>query len=142
MTSEALDALRVQLREHEGWEREPYQDSVGVWTIGCGRNLEANPLTDDEIRYLLDNDIRRTLRACVEHLPWFEGLDEVRKRAVLDLAFNMGVRGLLTFRVACAALARRDYEAAADALVNSKWYRQVGRRGPRVVGMVRHGRDA
>lgn len=141
MTSTAMDALRAQLVEHEGERLTVYTCPSGYPTIGVGRNLIGTGISREESRYLLDNDIRRCIGEAVSNFPWFESLDEVRQRAVIDLVFNIGIGKLKTFTTALSCFARKDYVAAADALTKSKWYGQVGRRAKRIVAMVRTGVD-
>lgn len=141
MTTEDREALRRQLIRHEGLRLTPYKDSVGLLTIGVGRNLQGRGITEAEAFYLLDNDIDLCIRHLVSRYAWFVDLDPVRQRAVVDLCFNLGPAGLAGFKQTLAALGRADYEDAADRLTDSLWYRQVASRGPRIVGMIRDGRE-
>lgn len=136
-----LARMREQLELHEGKRKKPYKDTVGKTTIGVGRNLEARGLLEDEIQLLLTNDIRDHLRALEQALPWVSDLDEVRQRVVLDMAFNMGIGGLLGFKNTLAAIRRRDYDTAADGMLRSKWADQVGARAARLATMMRTGKD-
>lgn len=139
------EALREQLIEHEGLRLSAYQDSLGFWTIGVGRLIDARMgggITRDEALLLLDHDIDACVADLTANFRWFEGLDAVRQHAVVDLRFNLGPQKFRGFKKFLAAMARADYEAAADCLVFSKWYTQVARRGPRIVGMVRTGQAA
>jgi lysozyme len=57
-----------------------------------------------------------------------------------NLVFNMGPGGVLTFQRFNTLMARGDYAAAADALLDSKWATQVGsRRAEQVASMIRTG---
>lgn len=139
MTTEDRAALRTQLERHEGRRLKVYRCSAGYLTIGIGRNLESRGITDAEADYLLDNDIDLCVRGLVKAYAWFADLDAVRQRALVDLAFNLGFAGLAKFGNFLAAMARTDYEDAADHLTRSLWYRQVASRGPRIVHMIRTG---
>jgi len=134
-----IAALRDQLIAHEGLRLKPYHCTAGKLTIGCGRNLDDVGISHAEAMVLLDNDIDEVLRDLFATYPWFKSLDAIRQRAVADLRFQLGKRGLAAFGKCLAALSRHDYGTAADELVLSKWYRQVGDRGPRIVHMVRTG---
>lgn len=139
-----IDALRAQLIEHEGLKLSAYRDSLGYLTIGVGRLIDARrggKITRDEALYLLDNDIAEKIGELRAALPWFEREDPIRQRALIDLCFNLGIGGLLKFTNTLAAWQRRDYAAAARGLKQSRWYGQVGRRGPRIVQMVEHGTE-
>jgi lysozyme len=139
-----IDKLRAQLIEHEGLKLHAYQDSLGFWTIGVGRLIDkrrGGRISHDEAMFLLDNDIAQCIGQLRAHLAWFDREDAIRQRALVDLAFNLGITGLLTFKRTLAAWARQDYDLAAVGLERSKWFTQVGRRGPRIVHMVRTGSE-
>ena len=142
MTDADRVALRRQLERHEGRRLKVYRCTAGYLTIGVGRNLEGRGITNDEADYLLDHDIDLCIAGLEARYAWFTGLDAVRQRAMVDLAFNLGLAGLATFRKCLAAMARTDYDAAANELHDSAWFTQVGVRGPRIVGMVRTGTEA
>ena len=140
MTSEQRDALREQLRDHEGWKRYPYTDTVGKLTIGCGRNLDDRGLSDEEVAYLLNNDINLCIGQLLE-FPWFPDLDPIRQRVMVDLCF-MGIGKLRGFKRMLAAMAARDYVTAAAELLASKYASQVGKRADTLAQMLRTGEDA
>ena len=125
------------IARHEGTRAKPYVDTVGKVTIGIGRNLTDIGLSQDEINYLFNNDRIRALDKCSQY-PWFSGLSEPRKAACLDLVFNLG--SLHGFPKFCAAMEAHDYGAAANELIDSAWYKQVGVRGPEVVELIRNER--
>ena len=133
MTSKELAIL------NEGSEHKPYTDTKGKITIGIGRNLSDVGLSDDEIDFLFQNDIKRAENGLLKYLPWSEKLDKnsARYSTLRDLAFNMGIVKLLSFSNTLAFYEKGEYSKAADNLILSKWYNQVGYRGPRIVNMIR-----
>ena len=138
--------LIEQLRLHEGERRKPYRDTVGKLTIGIGRNLDDTGLRRDEIEYLLANDITDARADLDRYLPWWRGLDPVRQRVLIDMAFNMGMGapnrgGLLSFVNTLSEIRRGNYGIAADMMLASKWSAQVGRRAVRLATMMRTGMD-
>jgi lysozyme len=133
-----INAFAAHLEWAEDRRRFPYEDSVGKVTIGCGRNLDDVGLSDDEIDYLMQNDIARTL-ADAERLPYWDALDDVRRLIVADMIFNMGAKRFAGFVRTNAALAAGDYQSAADEMTDSKWYRQTGRRARKLVEAMRSG---
>lgn len=124
MTVADREALRDQLVRHEGIRLRVYKDTLGIETIGIGRNLRDRGITSAEALYLLDNDIDACLADCLT-FPWFANLDAVRSRAVLDLRFNLGPTRLRTFKKFLGAMSAYDYETAADELEDSQWALQV-----------------
>lgn len=131
-----------QMRFHEGVRNKVYKDHLGIETIGVGRNLVDRGLSDEEVDYLLSNDITIVENELDNGLSWWRDLDEVRQRALADLAFNMGLPRLHGFVKMLSALQRRDYHAAADELLDSKYAKQVGERSNRVAEMIRTGADS
>jgi len=145
------EKLRAQLRFHEGIRYELYQDSLGNWTYGIGRNVVANPLNTQEqlmllafgrhsdrvLDFMLDNDIKDAAAACESTLGFYPEMSEVRQAVVLDMVFNLGVRGFLSFEKFRAALADAAWQRAADEMLKSKWAIQVGPRASRLSEMMR-----
>ena len=135
------DAMIRQLRLHEGERLKPYRCTAGKLTIGVGRNLEDRGITAAESAYLLGNDIDGFCVALLKALPWINQLDEVRQRVLLDMAFNLGMQGLLTFKNTLAAIQAGDYEKAGPMMLDSRWARQVGKRAERLSVMMVTGKD-
>lgn len=141
MTTEDRRKLRAALMHSEGLRLKPYRDTVGVLTIGYGRNLDHVGISEDEAALMLENDITAALEGLDLFLPWWRRLDGVRQRVLADMAFNLGVTKLLKFRNTLAAVQRGDYRAAARGMRNSLWARQVKGRAVRLATMMETGRD-
>lgn len=130
-----------QLRLHEGERLRPYRCTAGKLTIGVGRNLEDRGITAEESAYLLLNDVRAVEQGLAKALPWFTQLDDVRQRVLLDMAFNLGLQGLLEFRRTLDAVRSGRYQQAAGMMLQSKWAGQVGQRAQRLSQMMATGKD-
>ena len=137
---EQADYQRLQdmLIRHEGLRLKPYKCPAGHLTIGVGRNLEANGISEREAMTLLENDINWAA-ACAASFDWFPGLSGPRQAAIIDMVFNLGPDRFRGFRRMIGALARGDYAEAAREAMDSKWATQVGARAVRVTGMIRSG---
>jgi lysozyme len=135
--------LRQSLNIHEGKRYHLYKDSFGNWTIGVGRNLSTNGLSEDEIQLMLSNDIRAAKTDCEATFGnWYRNLDEVRQRVLVELCFNMGMLKLLKFKKMLTALAASDYDTAAAELADSLWAKQVSiSRSSMLIGMLKTGKD-
>ena len=117
--------LRDLLIKHEGIKAKVYYDSVGVATIGVGRNLEDVGLSYDESMLLLDNDIKRVLKECWQAFPWFVELSEARQGVVASMVFNLGLEGFKKFKRMIAAIEKEDWTEAACQMIDSHWAAQV-----------------
>jgi lysozyme len=135
-----LTELADQLIEHEGFRSKIYNDSVGVPTIGYGRNLKANGVSRQEARILLYNDINHAMAVAKKESYW-PTLSTSRRKVVVDMIFNLGEENFKRFSRMRRALEASQWETAADNMRNSKWYHQVGKRGQRLVKMMQTGRD-
>lgn len=152
------DHERDLLIRHESIRLEPYTDTVGKLTIGIGHNLHAEPISVGGLTVWADEDglhcsiteelahevAVKDMEAAVEGLdasqPGWRNLDEVRQAVVADMAFNLGVDGVSAFRNMWAAIRARDWERAAEEMLNSLWARQVGVRAARLAEMMRTGK--
>ena len=135
----AITSLRAQLYRDEGVRLMPYRDSEGLLTIGVGRCLERVGISMGESELMLDNDISRASAAVLAHIPWSDKLDEIRREALINLAFNVGIKGLLGFKKMLAALERGDYETASKELLDSKYHKQTLTRAERLAMQLRTG---
>jgi len=134
--------LFAQLRLHEGVERKPYQCTAGYLTIGVGRNIEERGLSDDEIDYILNNDVNIATDELVRTFDWYADLDEVRQRVVIDMVFNLGMPRFKQFKNMILGLEDGDYSAAAIHMMDSRWASQVGARAERLRNMMETGEDS
>ena len=139
MDDRAKAHIRQLLERHEGRVRHAYQDHLGFWTIGIGRLIDerrGGGLSDDEIDYLLSNDIARVTDDLPRRLPFWHSLTESQQIALVSMAFQLGVSGLMNFRKMLAALGRGDIETARAEALDSRWAQQTPGRARDVVGLL------
>lgn len=144
-TTPDMARLITMLRSEEGVRNNPYQDHLGYWTIGVGHLMDERKggslpdwakeelsslgkLSDASINRLLTEDILRTVNALPE---WMKYLDPVRYGVMVDMAFQMGVGGLLGFKNTLAHVQAGRYRQAANNMKQSLWYRQTPNRASR-----------
>ena len=135
------EKLLEMLKRHEGVKSHVYLCSAGYETIGVGRNISKSGmgLSDDEVDYLLENDIVRVIKELSSEYPWFRGLDDVRKDAIIDISFNLGATRLRGFKRALAAMEVADYTTASLEFLDSKWSRDVKGRSTELAYMIEMG---
>ena len=132
--------LISELRRDEGVVAHAYQDSLGYWTIGVGHLIDkrkGGKIPDVIIDMLLRYDIDEKIAELNEKLPWWGFLDEPSQRVIVNMAFNLGVEGLLKFKDFMDALKDGDRNRAASEMLNSKWAEQVGARATRLAAVIR-----
>lgn len=134
--------LREHLQREEGFVPHAYQDPLGFWTIGFGRLIDqrrGGGISRDEAEMLLDHDIAAKTAELRARAPWTEALDTVRREALVALAFQLGVGGLLGFRRALAAMQCGDWGEARREFLESEWARQTPDRARRVTHVIATG---
>lgn len=139
MITQQLTALERQLIRHEGLELMPYTDTVGKRTIGVGHNLDDNGITEEAAMLLLRQDIAAHTAELERAFPVVANLDDARRQALINMAFNMGIPILSRFVGMWSAIEAGDYQAAADEMLDSKWARQVKGRAVELAGIMRTG---
>ena len=154
-----ITELLDQIVEHEGLELMPYEDSLGIETIGIGRNLKDRGISEEELGhmgkditslyewgltkeqayYLAENDIKIVEKEVCEKHPCVIELDEVRQRIIIDMAFNMGVPRLGKFKKMWKAIDNKDFPSAKIEMLDSRWAKQVGNRAVRLSNAMETG---
>jgi lysozyme len=137
------------LMEHEGFRGQPYQDTKGNWTIGYGRNLDANPLTEEEGRRLLLGVCLLLGAQLKKRYPWFDKLNTVRKWVILDMAYQLGFNGFGSFQQMRAEIekavkikedeAELEWMSVRDEMLDSKWAREFPPRAEELAELMVRG---
>lgn len=120
--------LSKQLKRHEGLRLKPYLCTANKITIGYGRNLEQKGITKLEAEELLQNDIIYMFSVLPNKIELFNSLSKPRADVLVNMAFNLGINGLLRFKKMLAAVEMGDYLTASKEMLNSRWAEQVGDR--------------
>ena len=151
--------LIKQLIIHEGIILHVYKDSLGIDTIGVGRNLKdrgiskfelsilnktiekvyEQGITEKDAHFLLKNDIDIVEKELFKVKPIANDIDVIRQLVLMDMAFNMGVPRLCKFINMWAALEQYDYNKAAKEMLDSRWAKQVKTRATRLAHSMQYG---
>lgn len=125
---------------HEGFNAIPYRCTAQHWTVGFGYNLDANPLNlpkdkikeihklgigKSEATELLVLMVVKIEHELSNHLIWWSKLNAARQSVLLDMAYNLGIDGLLAFKKTLSDIEKGDYESAAWEMLRSQWATQV-----------------
>ena len=142
-----VEQLREQLKIDEGCVYEIYNDHLGYPTFGIGHLVrESDPengspigtkVSEDRVANAFDDDIGIVLSDCNKLYPDFEDLPEEAQQIIANMMFNLGRPRLSKFRGMKAVVDAKDWNRAADEMVDSRWYAQVGRRAERLVNRMR-----
>lgn len=128
------------IKRHEGFRSEMYTDTTGHSTIGYGFNLEAIKLPRAVAELWLAFELEK-LQDKLNDYNWFNDLDHERQAVITDMAYNLGLAGLLEFKQMIEALRNNNYDKASIEMLDSRWATQVGRRATELSGIMRGDRD-
>ena len=142
-----IDELRKQLEVDEGVVHEIYLDRLGLPTFGIGHLVTdsdpekgqavGTPVEESRCIEAFEQDIETTVSECTLLYPDFEDLPEEVKQIIANMMFNMGRPRLSKFKGMKRGVDAKDWNAAADEMVDSRWYRQVTKRADRLVQRMR-----
>ena len=143
-----LEKLREELEIDEGCKYEIYLDHLGYPTFGCGHLVvehdaeygwEVGTSIDTvRVHETFEQDIKTVLFDCNNLYKDFEDLPEEAQRVIANMMFNMGLTRLSKFRGMKRGVDARDWNAAADEMVDSRWHKQVTKRANRLVERMRN----
>ena len=142
-----LEVLRKQIEADEGCKYEIYLDHLGLPTFGIGHLVTESDeeynrpvgtfITTDRVAECFNKDVGTVLEDCERLYPDFDSLPEEVQLIIANMMFNMGYPRLSKFKGMKAGVDARDWQQAADEMVDSKWYRQVTNRADRLVTRMR-----
>jgi lysozyme len=138
----SMSDLITQLKRHEGLRLKPYQCTADKMTIGYGRNLDDVGISQAEAETLLTNDIARAETQLLKALPWVKQLTQTRREVLINMAFNLGIVGLLKFKNTLGHIRAGRYASAAQEMLKSRWALQVGKRANELAEQMRTGKYA
>lgn len=135
-----MDDTEKYIAAEEGYRQFPYRCTAGKLTIGYGFNLDDTGLSEPESAAILHMRLGVLRTILVKYLPWFPALNEARQAALLSMAYQMGVLGLMGFTTTMRLLADGQWEEASRQMLNSRWAtKQTPERARRTAYMVRYG---
>lgn len=136
-----MKKLRAELSLDEGRRHVPYKDQFGNWTCGVGHEMGRQPFkgeywSDKKIDATLDADVASTVLR-LEGESWWSKLDtDARQRALVNMAFNLGVHGVSAFKTFLKYINNQEWSKAGADLKNTAWYSEVPARAERIIRLL------
>jgi len=134
--------LKQQLEFEEGRRLKAYTCTAGHKTIGIGHNLDVKPafngqripdiISDQICDLIFDRDLNDTITQL--NFVWLANtkLDPARRDAIINMCFQLGINGVMKFKLMLNALERSDWVAAKAHALDSSWAKQTPERAERV----------
>lgn len=130
-----MDVLTM-LKQDEGLRLKIYYDTKGNPSIGYGWNINTFDMTDAE--YFLNKKVSQVTKFLQTYL-WFNSIDDTRKSALINMAYNTGEEGFSKFDTMISFLAVKKYEEAANDLAKTEVAEELVNRYKRIENMLRTG---
>ena len=137
--SDTSQFVAQRLRTEEGFRALPYKDSKGILTGGYGMNLtvpQPEPVWFAAMQATVD-----LLEPKLLQYPWYANTDMIRRIPLLDMAYNMGLEGLLHFPHMLSAVSNQDWQTAHDEMLNSQYAKDVGQRATKLAQILLTGQN-
>ncbi len=142
-----LPAYQCQLQIHEAVKYTSYNDSLGLPTGGIGHLLRSDEISlypvptaisPDQVSNWFQSDATTSIAGAIRLLTTdvWGNLSDVRQRACADLCYNLGESRFSRFTQFLGNMKAGNYTLAGDNLRASKWFTQVGKRGPDIITMI------
>lgn len=126
-----MDKIKDYIKLKEGLRLRPYRDTLGIWTIGWGHNLEANNepmpeiITIQDANAYFEADFINAMRGAQETLTGFGFLNEARRAVIVSMIFQLGLRGFRNFKKTIALINEGNYIKAAHEMLDSNAFKQT-----------------
>ena len=140
--------FKKQLEIDEGIKYEIYKDHLGYPTFGIGHLVTdkdpefgkdiGTPVSKERVYQVFEKDVQIIINECDELFPDFDNLPEEVQQIIANMMFNLGRPRLSKFKGMKRGIDEKNWNAAANEMVDSRWYRQVGARAERLVKRMRN----
>lgn len=124
------------LADDEGFRSKMYKCPLGFNTIGYGFNLDTNELPEVIAKLWLRYLIEQLSLELNSKLSFFKNLDDARKYVLINMAYQMGVNGLLGFKKFLSFLEQNKYKEAVSEMEDSQWHRDFPNRSNRLISIM------
>tara|TARA_Y100000296_G_scaffold37328_2_gene43266 strand:+ start:2873 stop:3313 length:441 start_codon:yes stop_codon:yes gene_type:complete len=142
-----IEQLRNELSKDEGCVHEVYLDHLGNPTFGIGHLIRScdpeseceigTAISESRVIAVFEEDIQNVISDCEKLYPNFDDLPEEVQLIIANMMFNMGYTRLNKFKGMKRGVDARDWNTAANEMVDSRWYKQVTERADRLVTRMR-----
>ena len=122
-------SLVEDIKQEEGFKGTVYKCTEGFDTIGFGTRL---PLSKEESELILEY----RLKIMKSQLTGYLYNLDIKQEAwdiLFNMAYQLGVRGVLNFKKMIKALEKQDYKTAAKEGLDSLWHKQTPNRAKRLM---------
>ena len=129
-----MNNLIDKIKLSEGYVGTVYQDHLGIDTIGIGTRM---PIDEEEAELLLRHRLKKKIKELIKYKPIILTLSAERQSVLYEMAYQLGVNGLLKFKKMWLAIEDSDFNTASKEGLASKWHRQTPNRAEKLMSILK-----
>jgi lysozyme len=137
-----LQTIKDRIKKHEGYRDTIYTDSLGYNTIGYGHLVVEDGFipgvqySKKELEEVFEKDFAIAIQGANKLVGDFD-LNDDAFGVVIEMCFQLGFPRVSKFIKFLDALKNKDYERAADEMLDSAWHRQTPGRCQELSNIIR-----
>ena len=123
--------LKERIKQHEGFRRSVYSDSLGFATIGYGHLVLPTDnfvvgitYAKEQLEEVFDKDFQIALTSANELVDGLD-LNHIAKGVIVEMCFQLGKPRVMKFKKMWEALRNKDFNEAANQMIDSAWHKQT-----------------
>ena len=134
MTSHLLNAVKLS----EGFRERVYKDTLGIDTIGYGFAIKDLELDEDIAEMILMRKLDNLMNRIQKTFVWWRSAEDEVKNVVVEMSYQLGIKGFSAFRKTIDHLEHKRYGKAAAEMLDSKWARQTPNRALELSNIIKN----
>lgn len=131
-----MKKVQQSIVTHEGFKSKPYPDPIHGWDVPTfGHGLTY--ITEKESAEIVHNRIIKIDTALRGEIPFYKRLPVEAQHVLIEMAYQMGVNGLLEFEKTLEYLENQHFIAASAEMLDSLWAsKQTSDRAKKLAGII------
>jgi len=128
--------LVKSIKRHEAFRGKVYEDSLGYPTIGDGLAIKDLVLSVGVADMILKEKLLQLIAEIRERFNWFHYMPEQIQNVIIEMCYQMGIGGFMTFPKTIGCFQTRQWKEAAREMLDSTWHKQTPKRAEELAGLV------
>ena len=138
MIPKELNNLLGDIKKHEGFKPRVYKCTEGYDTIGYGFAIKDLELSKSISDLILMEKLQKLLERILIAFPWFRDVDDTAKGVIINMCYQLGLRGFSKFKKTIYLLETEQYEDASIEMLDSLWAKQTPNRAKELSETLRN----
>tara|TARA_Y100000401_G_scaffold73348_1_gene59368 strand:+ start:33877 stop:34299 length:423 start_codon:yes stop_codon:yes gene_type:complete len=137
MIPKELQEIVEDIKRHEGFKPKVYKCTEGYETIGYGFAIKDLIIDEDVASLILMKKLLTLLERIYIAFPWFKDIDDKAKSVIINMCYQLGIRGFSKFKKTIYYFETEQYEEASEEMLDSLWAKQTPNRAKELSRIVK-----